>query len=280
MSLLFEPVSVGCIDLKHKIILAPLTRLRADDDHVSLDMVTEYYAQRASVPGTLLITEGTFISRQAGGKSNVPGIFTGEQIEAWRKVTEAVHAKGCYIFCQLWALGRAADSETLERSGYRVVSSSDIPMDQEAPTPAPLTEDEIHGFIEDYVTASKNARAAGFDGIEIHGANGYLPDQFLQDTSNKRSDRWGGNVANRSRFGTEVAAAVATAIGPERVGYRVSPWSPFQGMKMADPEPQFSDLAQRLKALKLAYLHVVEPRIAGSKTIEAPQDQTDFLVDM
>lgn len=279
MSSLFDPISVGGIDLKHRIVLAPLTRVRADDNGVPLDMVTEYYSQRASVPGTLLITEGTFISHRAGGRLNVPGIYTDEQIKSWRNVTEAVHAKGCYIFCQLWALGRAADAKVLEASGHGLVSSSDVPL-PDSPVPLPLTEKGIRAFIEDYAMAAKNAIEAGFDGVEVHGANGYLPDQFLQDTCNRRNDGWGGSVGNRSRFGAEVAAAVAAAVGPQRVGYRVSPWSPFQGMRMKDPLPQFLDLADKLKPLGLAYLHVVEPRVSGSQTIEASSDQTDLLVNV
>jgi NADPH2 dehydrogenase len=276
---LFDPISLGNIDLKHRIVLAPLTRIRADDGSVPLDIVTEYYSQRASVPGTLLITEGTFVSRRAGGRLNVPGIYTQEQIQAWRNVTGAVHAKGCYIYCQLWALGRAADPKVLEASGDRVVSSSDVPLTGDSTLPRPLTEEDIRGFITDYVVAAKNAIEAGFDGVEIHGANGYLPDQFLQDTCNRRSDDWGGSVDKRSRFGTELVAAVAAAIGPQRVGYRVSPWSPFQGMRMADPMPQFLNLADNLKPLGLAYLHIVEPRISGSQTIEASADHTDVLVN-
>lgn len=275
-----SPIRIGILDLKHRILLAPLTRLRADDDHVPLDLAREYYGQRAAVPGTLLITEGTLITARAGGMDNVPGIWNDEQIKQWKTVTDAVHSKGSYIYCQLWALGRAAFPESLAKTGDDVISSGNIPMSDESPIPRSLNEDEIWDWINDYVRAAKNAIAAGFDGVEIHGANGYLPDQFTQDTANNRTDQWGGSVKNRSRFGLEVARAVSGAIGAERTGYRISPWSTFQGMRMKDFPQQFTDLVHGLSNLKLAYLHVVEPRISGGQTIEDSIDQDDrFLFD-
>lgn len=280
MSALQKPVNLGDLQLKHRVVLAPLTRNRADDDHVPLDFMTDYYGQRASIPGTLLISEGSFISERAGGNNNVPGIYTDAQIEKWKEITSAVHQKGSYIFCQLWALGRAAKPDILSAGGHRVVSSGNLPMSPDAPVPHPLTEEEIDGFIQDYVTAAKNAIKAGFDGVEIHGANGYLCDQFLQEMANNRTDSWGGSVGNRSRFGVEVAKAIAAAVGSQRVGYRISPWSPFQGMGLEDPKPQFSDITRKLAELKIAYLHVVESRISGSQTIDdAKEHEVDFLVD-
>ncbi|PGH30964.1 NADPH2 dehydrogenase [[Emmonsia] crescens] len=274
-----SPIQVGNITLQHRIVLAPLTRYRADDNHVPLPFVKDYYAQRASIPGTLLITEGTFISPRAGGFNNVPGIYNDVQIKAWKEVTDAVHAKGCFIFCQLWALGRAANPQVLAADGYPVVSSSNLPISEKNPVPEPLDEKGIQMFIQDYVQAAKNAIQAGFDGVEIHGANGYLCDQFLQDTCNNRNDRWGGSIENRSRFGIEVATAIVAAIGSEKTAYRVSPWSPFQGMGMTDPRPQFTHLAQNLAKIRLAYLHVVESRINGSQSFEGTHESTDFLVD-
>lgn len=279
MSKLFTPLRIGDLDLSHRVIMAPLTRYRADDDHVPLDFVADYYAQRASVPGTLLITEATFISPRAGGFSNAPGIYNAAQIAAWRKVTDAVHKKGSYIFLQLWALGRAADADVLRSEGYEVVSSSTIPMNEKAAIPRALNEAEIQQFVEDYAQAARNANEAGFDGVEIHGANGYLCDQFLEDTCNDRTDRWGGSIKNRARFGIEVAKAVTAAIGSERTGYRVSPYSPFQGMRMQGAEQQFSYLAQELKKLKLAYLHVVESRVSGAETIIGVE-KLDWLVNL
>ncbi|KAE8159550.1 hypothetical protein BDV40DRAFT_234520 [Aspergillus tamarii] len=277
-SKLFTPLQVGRMQLAHRITMAPLTRFRNDDDHVPLPIVKEHYEQRGSVPGTLLITEATLISPRAGGFSNVPGIWSEAQIAAWRTVTDAVHAKGSYIFMQLWALGRVADPTDLKKDGYDLVSSSAVPAAPEGPAPRALTEDEIRDYIRDYAQAAKNAIAAGFDGVEIHSANGYLIDQFTQDTVNQRTDRWGGSVENRARFALEVTKAVTEAIGAERTGIRFSPFSPFQGMRMADPVPQFEYLARKTKEFKLAYVHLVEPRIAGNTEVDEPAaDSLDFF---
>jgi NADPH2 dehydrogenase len=201
-SKLFQSLRIGNIELSNRIVLAPLTRFRADSAHVPLEFVAEYYAQRASYPGTLLVTEGTFISPQAGGYTHVPGIYNEAQIEAWKKVTAAVHAKKSFIYLQLWALGRAADSIVLKQElgeEGKVVSASNIPFGGGA-TPEPLTEEEIWEFIGNYKQAAKNAIEAGFDGVEIHGANGYLIDQFVQDVSNKRTDAWGGSRGKESEI--------------------------------------------------------------------------------
>jgi NADPH2 dehydrogenase len=280
MSKLFTPLKVGNNLLQHRLVMAPLTRYRADDAHVQLDIAQEYYAQRASVPGTLLITEATFISPRASGYRNVPGIYSRAQIAAWKRITDAVHAKGSFIWCQLWALGRAAQADVLwEESGSRVLSSSAIPIAEGKSVPEAMTEEEIWGFVEDYAAAARNAIEAGFDGVEIHGANGYLVDQFTQDTCNQRTDAWGGSVEKRARFGLEVAKAGVEAVGAERTGMRLSPFSTFQAMKMADPIPQFTYLAKGLKALKLAYLHVIESRISGNADIESTE-KVDFLVEL
>lgn len=279
-SKLFQPLQVGNNALQHRLVMAPLTRYRASDDHVQLDFVPEYYAQRASVPGTLIITEATFISARASGYPNIPGIYNAAQIAAWKKVTEAVHAKGSFIWLQLWALGRAANPKVLAKEGnFRVVSSSAVPIAPGKAVPEPLTEAEIWEFIGDYAQAARNAIAAGFDGVEIHGANGYLVDQFIQDTCNQRTDGWGGSVEKRARFGLEVAKAVVDAVGADRVAIRLSPFSEFQGMKMKDPVSQFSYLAKGLKKLRLAYLHVVESRVAGPMDCESTE-KVNFLVDI
>lgn len=274
---IFSPLKVGNAELQHRIAMAPLTRFRADDNHVPLPMVAEYYAQRASLPGTLIISEGTFIAPRAGGYGNVPGIWNKDQIAGWKKVTDAVHDKKSYIWMQMWALGRAADAKVLEKEGYKVKSSSDVAFEGGA-QPEPLTEAEIKEYIGTYAQAAKNAIEAGFDGVEIHGANGYLIDQFWQDVSNKRTDSWGGSIENRSRFGLEIAKAVVAAVGPERTAIRLSPFSTFQGMKMADPVPQFTYVAQELKKLKLAYLHIVESRVSGIADNEQTE-KVDFLLD-
>ncbi|PNS17006.1 NADH oxidase [Sphaceloma murrayae] len=279
-SRLFSPLQIGPLTLSSRLIMAPLTRFRADDAHVPLPFVKDYYVQRACVPGTLLITEATFISPAAGGYPNVPGIYNQAQIDAWKEIVDAVHEKGSYIYLQLWALGRAAKAGVLkEEIGGDVVSASDVAI-KGGDTPRALTEDEIWGYVKDYATAAKNAvQGAGFDGVEIHGANGYLVDQFLQDGSNTRTDAWGGSVEKRSRFGVEVTKAVVEAVGADKVGIRLSPWSEFQDMKMKEPIPQFSHILGELKKMKLAYMHVVESRISGSADIEAT-DKNEFVFDI
>lgn len=278
MSALFSPAQVGQCHLRHRVVMAPMTRRRALDDHTPTDMMVEYYAQRAAVPGTLLISEATSVSPRSAALPNTPGLYTAEQIEAWKPITAAVHARGSYIFAQLWICGRAARAGAVKR-GAEVVSASDIPLNAEAPVPRPLTEPEILQLIDDYRAASVSAIEAGFDGVEIHGANGYLVDQFTQDVSNRRTDAWGGSVENRARFGIEVARAIAGAIGADRVGYRVSPWSRHHSMRMEDPVPQFSYLVKQLRELKLAYLHVIEARVMGNADAEG-RESINFLVDI
>jgi NADPH2 dehydrogenase len=271
-SRLFQPLKIGNIEVKNRIAMAPLTRFRGTDDHVPIvPMVAEYYAQRASVPGTLLITEATFISPDAAGAPNVPGIWKQEQIDAWRQVTDAVHAKGSFIYLQLWALGRVADVGQAEKENFTIMSASPIPAGEGFPTPKEMTEEDIKKAVAAYAQAAKNSIAAGFDGVEIHGANGYLVDQFLQDNSNQRTDSYGGSVENRSRFAHEVTKAVVEAVGADKTGIRLSPFSEFQGMKMKDPIPQFSDIIKKLAAMNLAYLHLVEARIAGNADVEATE---------
>ena len=279
MAALFQPLQLGTVPLKHRIVMAPLTRYRASDAHVHGPLAEEYYSQRASVPGTLIITEATFISPRASGDNNPPGIYNKAQIDAWKKITDAVHGKGSYIFLQLWALGRAAEPDILQKEvgdGF-YASSSPLPISAGGPEPRELKEEEIREFIGDYAQAARNAIEAGFDGVEIHGANGYLIDQFTQDVSNKRTDAWGGSIENRSRFGLEIAKAVVAAVGAERVGIRLSPFSTFQSMKMSDPVPQFSHLIEGLKKLKLAYIHLVESRVSGNADVE-PTEKVDFAL--
>ncbi|VDB88410.1 unnamed protein product [Peniophora sp. CBMAI 1063] len=265
-SKLFAPFKLGHLALQHRIALAPLTRCRANDMHEHTDLAVEYYGQRASTPGTLMITEGTFISSRAGGYPNVPGIWSEAQIAAWNKVTDAVHAKGSFIVLQLWALGRAAMPDVLKAEGQDYVGPSAIPMNEGWPVPRPLTVEEIREYVKDYATAADNAvNKAGFDGVEIHGANGYLIDQFTQSASNNRTDEYGGSVENRLRFVKEVVEAVTAAVGQERTGIRFSPWSKFNSMRSENPVPTFSALITHLRDTygKLAYIHVIEPRIGG-----------------
>ncbi|EHK24193.1 uncharacterized protein TRIVIDRAFT_31415 [Trichoderma virens Gv29-8] len=264
MSKLFTPLKVGRIELAHRIAMAPMTRFRADDNHVPLPTVKEYYAQRTAVPGSLAISEATFITQKAGGYSNVPGIYTQEQIDAWKNTVDAVHEQGSYIYLQLWALGRAAKAEVLkEESGADLVSASDIP-EANGGKPRPLTEEEIHQYIQDYTQAAKNAIAAGFDGVEIHAANGYLLEQFIQEASNKRTDAWGGSIENRARFALEVTKSVVAAVGADRTGIRFSPFADMLAELKYDPVPQYLYLVEQLKLLNLAYISFVESREKGN----------------
>lgn len=216
MSQLFSPIQVGQCHLQHRIAMAPMTRRRAHDDFTASDLMVDYYAQRGSTPGTLLISEAVAVCYRAAVWPNTPGLYTQDQIASWKPVTAAVHAAGSYIFAQLWITGRAARPLAVEL-GAEVVSSSNLAWSEEQAVPRPLREDEILEFIENYRQAGLNAIEAGFDGVEIHGANGYLVDQFTQDVCNKRTDGWGGSIEARARFGIMVAKAVAGAIGADRV---------------------------------------------------------------
>ncbi|KAK3645189.1 hypothetical protein LTR56_009239 [Elasticomyces elasticus] len=280
-SRLFTPLKLGNHELSHRIAMAPLTRFRAGDDHVQLPFVKDYYAERACIPGTMMVTEATVISPAASGYANVPGIYSDAQIKAWKEIVDSVHKAGGIFFLQLWALGRSANPDVKKSEGTGdVVSASDIPesVSGNSPTPRPLTEEEIQQYIKDYATAAKNAvEGAGFDGVEIHGANGYLVDQFIQDTSNKRTDGWGGSIEKRARFSLEVTKAVVDAVGADRTAIRLSPWSPFQGMGMKDPIPQFSYIVEEVKKLKLAYIHLVESRVSGNADIEGTEKVDPFI---
>ncbi|KAI0830334.1 NADH:flavin oxidoreductase/NADH oxidase [Trametes gibbosa] len=267
---LFQPTRVGDLTLGHRVVFAPLTRLRANTHGVHSHMGTTYYAQRASFPGSLLIAEATYVATFAQGRSpNAPGVYADEQIAAWKRIADAVHAKGSFIFMQLWALGRSARIAYLrdENPDYPYVSASDVPLTGKDEVPRPLTRTEIKEYVEAFAQAARNAvHGAGFDGVEIHGAHGYLVDQFLQEMSNRRDDEYGGSVENRCRFALEIVDGVARAVGPHKTAIRISPWSEFQDMRMPDPIPTFTYLVSRLVSdyPNLAYLHVVEPTVSGS----------------
>ncbi|KIY72910.1 FMN-linked oxidoreductase [Cylindrobasidium torrendii FP15055 ss-10] len=286
-SKLFQPIRVGTMPLQHRVVLAPLTRFKATAEHVPhAPLVAEYYSQRAHTPGNLLITEATFIAPRAGGYKNVPGIWNEDQIHAWKEITDAVHAKGSFIYLQLWALGRAADPAVLKEEGdYPYVSASDIPMPGNPVNPRPLTVEEIKEYVGLYAQAARNAVKAGFDGVEIHGANGYILDQFSRECSNKRTDAYGGSIENRLRFPLEVIEAVSAAIGADRTGYRLSPWNAIQGMDTVDAVPVFTALVNAVKERypKLAYLHIVEPRVLGlyDRKDGTPEGESnDFVRDL
>ncbi|KAG5637070.1 hypothetical protein H0H81_005836 [Sphagnurus paluster] len=283
---LFQPIQVGNVKLSHRVVLAPLTRMRSTKStHIPVvPLVKEYYSQRARVPGTLLITEATDIAPQSGGYGNVPGIWSEEQINAWKEITDAVHAKGSFIFLQIWALGRVAPPDALasHEPPLPLLGPSAIPISTRTDVPPrPMTAEEIEEFKGFFAQAAHNAvHLAGFDGVELHGANGYLLDQFLQDVTNDRTDGYGGSVEGRSRFVLEVVDAVARAVGPERTALRLSPWSNFQEMGMADPIPQFTHLVTSLRATHpdLAYIHVIESRVSGNYDRDhAAHESNDFI---
>ncbi|MBC6610403.1 alkene reductase [Hymenobacter sp. BT507] len=261
---LFSPFTVGATTLPNRLVMAPMTRSRATNpEHVATDSVVEYYVQRASAG--LIITEGSQVSEQGVGYINTPGIYSQEQVAAWKKVTDAVHAAGGRIFIQLWHVGRV--SHPFFHNGELPVAPSAIKPEgakaftgkgmEEVPTPRALELSEIPGVVDQFRQAARNAKAAGFDGAEIHGANGYLLDQFLQDGSNQRTDEYGGSLENRSRFVLEVVQAVVDELGADRVGIRFSPQG-SASIQDSDPVATFSYVTEQLNKFNLAYLHVIE----------------------
>ncbi|EWZ52456.1 uncharacterized protein FOBCDRAFT_122482 [Fusarium oxysporum Fo47] len=281
-SRLFQPMKIGNIEAQHRVGMAPLTRLRSSIDRVPNALMKEYYGQRASISGTLIITEGTLVSPAAGGGfARTPGIWNQEQVNAWKEITDEVHRKGSFIFIQLFAMGRAATVEVARDEGIDIIGPSAIPIEGSPAQPRAMSLEEIHEMVEAFVVASENAMKAGFDGVEIHGANGYLLDQFLQDVSNQRNDEYGGSIENRSRLITEILERTVQVIGQERVGIRLSPWSTFQSMRMKDPIPQFTDIINKASRLNLAYLHLIESRISGSQDCQnSSGERLDFAYDL
>ena len=280
MTTLFDPLQAGDLHLANRVAMAPCTRNRSPGG-VPNAMNAEYYAQRAG--NGLLITEGTAISHQGQGYAHVPGLYTPEQLAGWRRVTDAVHARGGCIVTQLWHVGRVSHA-SLQPAGGAPVAPSAITahsrtfiLDEQtgaghfAPTSAPreLARDELPGIIASYAEAARAAvHTAGFDGVELHGANGYLIDQFLKDGSNRRTDEYGGSIANRIRFAVQAVRAVVDAVGGGRVGIRLSPVTPSNDAHDSDPQPLFEQLIQALAPLGLAYIHVIEGATGGPRVIE------------
>lgn len=277
MPTLFSPLQIGPLTLNHRVVLAPLTRMRAGQPgDVPRQMNVEYYRQR-STPGGLLISEGTPISPTAKGMPATPGIHSPEQIAGWKKVTDAVHSEGGFMFAQIWHVGRVSHSSHQPGGAMPVAPSAVAPAGMaftstfnRVPfeTPHALTTEEVAGVIADYAQAARNALEAGFDGVEIHGANGYLIEEFLHARTNLRIDQYGGSIENRSRFLIEVATAVAGAIGAERVGVRLSPFGIANDSGEPDPLPLYTHVIDRLAELGLAYLHLIEPRASGAGQAE------------
>jgi N-ethylmaleimide reductase len=262
---LFSPYTLGPLQLRNRIVMAPLTRSRAEAGNVPSDMAVTYYRQRASA--ALIITEATQAGEGGQGYISTPGVYSREQVERWKQVTDAVHQEGGRIFVQLWHVGRI--SHPVFRNGELPVAPSAIAPRgvqtftaegfQDIPTPRALETSEIAGIVEEFRQGAANARDAGFDGVEIHGANGYLLDQFLEDGTNQRTDAYGGSVENRARLLFEVIGAVAGVWGSDRVGVRLSPGGTFNDMCDCHPQQTFGYVVQRLAGLNLAYLHLVEP---------------------
>jgi N-ethylmaleimide reductase len=259
---LFSPIQIGPYRLSNRIIMAPLTRMRAPES-IPTELMQAYYCQRASAG--LIITEATAISPQGVGYPAIPGIYTDAQIKGWKKITDAVHTKGGRIFLQLWHVGRISHPDF--HNGELPVAPSAIAPEGNAVTyeglkpfvtPRALTTEELPGIVDQYRTAAKNALAAGFDGVEIHSANGYLLDQFLRDGTNQRTDNYGGSMENRCRLLLEVVTAVTRVWGAERVGVRLSPSGTFNDMKDSAPEKLFVYVLGQLNRFDLAYLHIVD----------------------
>ncbi|RON52450.1 alkene reductase [Pseudomonas frederiksbergensis] len=274
---LFEPYTLGSLTLSNRIVMAPLTRNRAGEGFVPSEFAATYYSQRASAG--LLISEASQISQQGQGYQDTPGIYTQAQIDGWRKVTEAVHEKGGRIFLQLWHVGRVSHTSLQENGAAPVAPSALRPTTKvfvnnsfvDVSEPRALDISELPGIVNDFRQAASNAITAGFDGVEIHGANGYLLDQFLKDGANVRTDAYGGSVENRARLLLEVTAAVVNEVGAGRTGIRLSPVSPANGVSSTEPQAQFDYVVDQLDAMGLVYLHVVEGATGGPRDV-APFD--------
>jgi N-ethylmaleimide reductase len=282
-STLFSPISFGDLSLKHRVIMAPLTRSRSvQPDSIPGDLMREYYEQRAS-EGGLILGEATNISLTSRGWLGAPGLYSDLQVAGWKKITSAVKAKGGHMFAQLWHTGRS--SHTAMTGGATPVSASvneqywlnpnhlvSIPGSWAQPSPhRALTVTEIAGIVQDYKRAAERAMDAGFEGVELHAANGYLVDQFLQSGSNQRTDEYGGPIENRARFLSEIVTALIAVWGPNRVGVRIGPNGTWNGISDSDPKSLFSFVADHMNQFPRAYLSLIEPRIAGSDLINATQ---------
>ena len=276
-SKLFEPFKLGPITLPNRLVMAPLTRNRAVAGLVPSPLAVEYYGQRASAG--LLISEASQVSQQGQGYQDTPGIYSKEQVAGWRKVTDHVHERGGRIFIQLWHVGRVSHTSLQPGNGAPVAPSAIRANGKtyvggtftDISEPRALTLEEIPGIIESFKRATANAVQAGFDGVEIHGANGYLLDQFAKDGSNNRTDAYGGSIENRAKLMLEVAKVVSAEAGPERTGIRISPVTPANDISDSNPQPLFDYIVDHLNALKLIYIHVIEGATGGPRDI-APFD--------
>jgi N-ethylmaleimide reductase len=279
---LFTPIKIGAVELKHRVVMPAMSRLRAHwPSAVPSALMLDHYRQRAS-DGGLIVAEATAVSSTGRAYHTAPGIYSDEQVAVWKHITKAAHAKGGVMFVQFSHAGRATSTLI---GGKQPVTASVVPSFLEdksivvstkegfvAPSPhRALEENEIREIVDQYRTAAENAKRAGFDGVEILAGNGHLVEQFLQNHSNLRTDRYGGSIENRERFLLETLEAVSGVVGSDRVGVRISPSSTFNGMGDSDPQALFRHLAKRLSDFGLAYLHIIEPRISGADTISEGQ---------
>ena len=289
MTSLFEPTRAGDLQLPNRIAMAPLTRNRAPNA-IPTPLMATYYAQRASAG--LIISEAVAISPQAQGYADVPGLYSTEQLDGWKKVTRAVHEAGGRIVAQLWHVGRVshtslqpANAPPVAPSAIRahtktVLIKDGVPTFTETSQPRALDAEEIPGIVQDYRHAARNAIASGFDGVEIHAANGYLIDQFLKTGANQRSDDYGGNIRNRARLLLEVTRAIVEEIGGSRTGIRLSPVTPANDIVDAAPQPLFDFVARELAPLDLAYMHIIEGATGGPREVEGrPFDYAAFKAE-
>ena len=270
---LFTPLALGPYTLSHRVVMAPLTRMRATQPgEVANDMMARYYGQRAT-EGGLIIAEASQVTPVGRGAPCTPGIHSQQQTQGWKLVTDAIHAKGGLVFLQLWHVGRISHSSHQPEGGLPVAPSAIRPSGKtftatwkqvDFETPHALSIPEIEAIIADYKHAAENAKKAGFDGVEVHGANGYLPDQFLQTGSNQRTDAYGGGIENRARFLLEAVDAAISVWGAGRVGVRLSPYGTFNDMHDEDPIALFTYVLEQLSARGIAYVHVIEPRATGA----------------
>ncbi|MBI3230991.1 MAG: alkene reductase [Burkholderiales bacterium] len=282
MSKLFEATTFGPYQLQNRIVMAPLTRSRALDGDIPSPLAIEYYEQRASAG--LIIAEATQISPQGKGYISTPGIYNAAQVQAWRPITSAVHARGGRIFLQLWHVGRISHS-SLQPDGALPVAPSAIAAQGQSytpegfkplETPRALELAELPGIVAQYKHAAELAKEAGFDGVEVHGANGYLLDQFLRDGSNHRTDAYGGSIENRARLMLEVVEAVVSVWGGDKVGIRLSPLSPFNDIKDSTPQATFSYVVEQLNRFNLLYLHLVEGATGGPRDVDGGFDLSEL----
>lgn len=284
---MFTPVKLGAIELKNRLVMAPLTRMRAIDGDVPHPLAKTYYEQRATAG--LIISEATQISAIGKGYPGTPGIYSAEQTAAWKEIVSAVHAKGGKMIAQLWHVGRISHSSLHPEQGIPEAPSAIAPAGQtygadwklhDYEMPKAMTAEDIAGLLKDFELAAMNAKAAGFDGVEIHSANGYLLDQFLQDKTNQRTDGYGGSIENRMRLLGEVIESISKIYPSDRIGVRLSPYGSFNDMADSDPVALFTAVIQKLNGYHLSYVHMIEPRSTSAGGNDQVNEEAPITSEM